>query len=64
MAMVSMVASSANSRSSNPPLAQANKRKAIACKPLNQRNKAVASHMHSKKLLECANLFALCPGLV
>jgi flavin reductase (DIM6/NTAB) family NADH-FMN oxidoreductase RutF len=62
--VVSMVASLANSLSSKPPLVQAHKRKPIAYKRLEHRNKAVASHTPSKKLLECANLFAPCPGLM
>jgi len=61
---VSMVASSANSPTSNSPSVSAGKTKPIAYKRLEHRNKAVASHTHSKKLLECANLFAPCPGLM
>jgi hypothetical protein len=61
---VSMVASLANSAVSNPPSVQAGRRKAIAYKRLEHRNKAGASPSHSKKLLECANLFAPCPGLM
>jgi hypothetical protein len=57
-----MVASSANSPTSNPPFVRASKIKAIAYKQLEHRNKAVASPTHSKGFLECANLFAPCPG--
>jgi hypothetical protein len=55
-----MVASSANSPTSNAPLLQANKTKATAYNKLEHRTKAVASHTHSKSFLECANLFAPC----
>jgi hypothetical protein len=50
MAMVSMVAYSANSPTSNPPPVLAGKTKPIAYKPLEHRNKAVASHTHSKSV--------------
>jgi len=46
--MVSMVAYSLNSPTSNPASAQASKTKAIPYKRLEDRNKAVASHTHSK----------------
>jgi len=46
--MVSLVASSASSPSSNPASVQPNKRVAIAYKRVEHRNKAVASHTHSK----------------
>jgi hypothetical protein len=48
--MVSLVASSANSPISNPVFVQAGKTKAIAYKRLEHRDKAVASHTHSKSV--------------
>jgi len=47
--MVCMVASSANSPSSNPSSVVPSKTKAIAYNELEHRNKAVASHTHSKR---------------
>jgi hypothetical protein len=59
MALVSRVASLANSPSSNPSSVVPSKTKAIAYNELEHRDKAVASHTHSKSSLECASLEAV-----
>jgi hypothetical protein len=59
-----MVASLANSPSSNPSSVVPSKTKAIAYNELENRNKAVASHTHSKKVFGVRKLVcALSLGL-
>jgi hypothetical protein len=61
--MVSMVASLANSPSSNPASAQASKTKAIPYKRLEHRDKAVASHTHSESFWSAQTCLRFVLGL-
>ena len=61
--LVSMVASLANSAVSNPSSIPAGKRKALAYKRLGHKNKAVASHTHSKIVWSAQTCLRLVLGL-
>jgi len=62
MALVSMVASLANSLSSKPPSVSAGKIKPIPYKRLEYRTKAVASHTHSKSFWSAQTCLRLVLG--